>query len=209
MWVCPLLTFSRQSTSSIGSPGSSVERTGTESFTGRPCEALGFGLDETSVGTAMSKIGLPEDLLLDLLAMFPAGQVLHSSDDFFSRLKGYFPNAESFLFLPLWDWNRSRWLASTLLWSIEGGRFNRDDIHYLQLFGNSIVAAVAQVDSSANKKAKLDFMSSISHELRSPLHGVLGNIELLQSTELQPSQLEMVNMVQTCSSTLLDTMNYL
>lgn len=157
----------------------------------------------------MSTIGLPEDLLLDLVSMFPAGQVLHSSDDVFSRLKACFPKAESFLFLPVWDWNRSRWLASTLLWSIEGGRFNRDDIQYLQLFGNSIVAAVAQVDFSVNKKAKLDFMSSISHELRSPLHGVLGNIELLQSTDLQPSQLEMVKMAQTCSSTLLDTMNYL
>lgn len=207
--VCSMLTFSRHSMCSVASAGSPPERTGAESSTGRSCEALGFGLDETSGGTGMSTIGLPEDLLFDLLAMFPAGQVLHNSDDAFSRLQGYFPNAESFLFLPLWDWNRSRWLASTLLWSTEGGRFNRDDIQYLRLFGNSIVAAVAQVDSSVNKKAKLDFMSSISHELRSPLHGVLGNIELLQSTDLHPSQQEMVKMVQTCSSTLLDTMNYL
>lgn len=148
-----------------------------------------------------------------MTARFPSGQVLQypecTGDDLFFRLKDYFPDAESFLFLPLWDWNRSRWLAASLLWSVERGRFTPEDLHYLRVLGKSIIAEIAHIDSVVNEKAKSDFVSSISHELRSPLHGVLANTELLQSTDLQPSQRDMVKMVQTCGSTLLDTMNYL
>lgn len=152
-------------------------------------------------------------MLSDITTRFPSGQVLQCSqntgDDLFSRLKGYFPDAESFLFLPLWDWNRSCWLAASLLWSTEPGRFAPEDLHHLKIFGNSIIAEIAQIDSVLNEKAKSDFVSSISHELRSPLHGVLASTELLQSTDLQPSQQDMVKMIQTCGTTLLDTMNYL
>lgn len=79
----------------------------------------------------------------------------------------------------------------------------------MKIFGNSIIAEIAHIDSVLNEKAKSDFVSSISHEIRSPLHGVLANTELLQSTDLQPSQQDMVKMIQTCGATLLDTMNYL
>ncbi|KAL3495026.1 CheY-like superfamily [Aspergillus germanicus] len=49
----------------------------------------------------------------------------------------------------------------------------------------------------------------MSHELRSPLHGVLVNAELLQSTELDPAQRDMVTTVETCGEMLLDSLNYL
>ncbi|CAD0022867.1 unnamed protein product [Aureobasidium pullulans] len=56
---------------------------------------------------------------------------------------------------------------------------------------------------------KSDFVSSISHELRSPLHGALAAVEFLQETKLDDTQAELVEMVQTCASTLLDTLNHL
>lgn len=46
-----------------------------------------------------------------------------------------------------------------------------------------------------------------SHELRSPLHGVLAAAEMMQSTELTPYQSSMMETIDACGRTLLDTMN--
>jgi signal transduction histidine kinase len=54
------------------------------------------------------------------------------------------------------------------------------DLSYLAAFGNSIMAEVARLDTIAADRAKSDFISSISHELRSPLHGILTSVEFLQ-----------------------------
>jgi signal transduction histidine kinase len=58
-------------------------------------------------------------------------------------------------------------------------------------------------------RAKSDLLNSISHELRSPLHGILGSIECLESTDLDPMQHGLVETVDTCGRTLLDTINHL
>lgn len=51
-------------------------------------------------------------------------------------------------------------------------------------------------------------MSSISHELRSPLHGVLASTELLQDSSLDTAQADMVNTIESCGRTLLDTIDH-
>lgn len=79
----------------------------------------------------------------------------------------------------------------------------------MKFFGDTIISKLARDNSKAKEDAKSDLISCISHELRSPLRGVLASTELLQSTSLQPAQQEMVEMVETCGSTLLDTMNHL
>ena len=61
----------------------------------------------------------------------------------------------------------------------------------------------------AADRAKSDFISSISHELRSPLHGVLGTVELLQETATTFTQRGLVETVYSCGRTLLDTLNHL
>jgi hypothetical protein len=69
-------------------------------------------------------------------------------------------------------------------------------------------------DPTANSTAtvveaiKSDFVSSLSHELRSPLHGCLAAAELLRETTLDVTQTDLVTMVQACSSTLLYTLNH-
>lgn len=126
-----------------------------------------------------------------------------------SHLTSHFTGARSILFLPLWDWNKPGWLAVCLLWSGNRGRLTSKELNYMKLFGNTIISNLARNDSKAKEDAKSDLISSISHELRSPLHGVLASTELLQSSCLQPAQQEMVEMVETCGTTLLDTMNHL
>ncbi|RAK95364.1 hybrid sensor histidine kinase/response regulator [Aspergillus ibericus CBS 121593] len=126
------------------------------------------------------------------------------------RLRQHLPEAYCVLFYPLWDWNRSRWLAGTLVWTHASDRaLGVDELHYFKVFGDSIISEVARLDWASTQQSKSDFISSVSHELRSPLHGILASAELLQTTPLHSSQAHWMNMVKSCGLTLLDTLNHL
>jgi signal transduction histidine kinase len=65
------------------------------------------------------------------------------------------------------------------------------------------------LEVSALSKAKSDFISSISHELRSPLHGILAGVEILRDTMNLESEISMLDSIDACGSLLLDTINHL
>ncbi|KAI5197937.1 hypothetical protein AUEXF2481DRAFT_44489 [Aureobasidium subglaciale EXF-2481] len=65
------------------------------------------------------------------------------------------------------------------------------------------------LDIASTRAIELRLVSSISHELRSPLHGALAAIEFLQDTPLDDNQSDLAYMVQACATTLLDTLNHL
>lgn len=52
-------------------------------------------------------------------------------------------------------------------------------------------------------------LTSYPLRLRSPLHGCLAAVEFLQDTKLDDTQAELIEMIQSCASTLLDTLNHL
>jgi signal transduction histidine kinase len=91
------------------------------------------------------------------------------------------PGARSVVLFPLWDSHRERWFAGSFAWTTRSTRVltRTEDLSYLVAFGNSIMADVARLDVIAVDRAKSDFISSISHELRSPLHGILASVEFL------------------------------
>jgi len=62
---------------------------------------------------------------------------------------------------------------------------------------------ISRLDALIANKMKSDFISSISHEFRSPLHGILASAEFLRDSKLNPSQLEFICTIQNCSGTLL------
>jgi two-component system, sensor histidine kinase RpfC len=51
--------------------------------------------------------------------------------------------------------------------------------------------------------AKSRFLANMSHEFRSPLNGIIGMAELLNSTRLAPEQREAADVIQTSAQTLL------
>jgi signal transduction histidine kinase len=60
---------------------------------------------------------------------------------------------------------------------------------------------------SANK-AKSDFLSNMTHELRTPLCGIIGFTDLLETeTKLNETQTEFVHMLKSSAKTLLDLVN--
>lgn len=147
---------------------------------------------------------------LSLASTTPRRPESSRSQDDENLLKDAFPNARSLVLYPLWDAHRDRWYAGAIIWSSDPMRVftSEQELSYLAAFSNSIMAEVARLDVKLADAAKGDFISSISHELRSPLHGILGSCELLKDTHIDNFQTSMAQTIETCGKTLLDTINH-
>ncbi|KAL9949505.1 hypothetical protein ACHAQF_003202 [Verticillium nonalfalfae] len=182
--------------------------------------------------------GLPEATLQRLIRRHPRGHVF-SADEFgpidehygpgkpcpsgrrasadsigltddVSRLFSALPAAKYIIFLPLWHFQRECWYAAALGWVADPTRaIEVADISLVSAFGNSVMAEVSRWEALAASRAKSNFVSSISHELRSPLHGVLASSELLREGISDPSLKPALDMLDSCGNTLLDTFNHL
>ncbi|KAL0261314.1 hypothetical protein SLS55_005011 [Diplodia seriata] len=126
------------------------------------------------------------------------------------QLLSIVPQACSVLFLPLWDYTKGTWYAAAVGWTTDPSRsFEETDMTYISAFSNSVMAEVARLDALVTSTAKGDFISSISHEFRSPLHGIMATTELLEDVSQDPDQRQLTGMIRSCASTLIDTTNHL
>ncbi|KAK6605722.1 hsp90-like protein [Botrytis cinerea] len=121
-----------------------------------------------------------------------------------------FHNARQIMFLPLWDSAGERWYSGLFVWSQSAVPVFtvNNEISYLSAFTNSVMMEISRLDALISNKMKSDFISSISHEFRSPLHGILASADFLRESNLDISQTEFVSTIQNCSGTLLDTINH-
>lgn len=77
-------------------------------------------------------------------------------------------------------------------------------------FTNSIMAEVGRISATITSQLKEDFVSSVSHELRSPLHGVLASVEFLyEDGNLSHVQADNVSTIQACGTMLLETIDHI
>ncbi|KAF2085461.1 hypothetical protein K490DRAFT_46548 [Saccharata proteae CBS 121410] len=120
------------------------------------------------------------------------------------------PGARSIALLPLWDYQRERWFAGCICWSTQPNRVLSPhvDLLYLQAFGNSIMTDLSRLDAITADRSKTTFVASISHELRCPLHGILGGIQFLHDTKVDSFQAAMLDSITVCGKTLLDTIDH-
>ena len=167
--------------------------------------------DTSSSGSGMEQPGPLEDLGQDIDASHKT-QPQHTKPkkSRLLSLRKLSPDAQSFVILPLWDFERHRWFTCCICWSAAArtGVDLEGDLQYLRVFGNSIMMALCHLDAAFTNRAKQSFVASISHELRSPLHGILGALELLYDTDLSRFQHEMVDSISSCGRTLLDTLEH-
>ncbi|KAB2573424.1 Sensor histidine kinase AruS [Lasiodiplodia theobromae] len=211
----------------LGSPDSTIDDDAPAS-----CKILGFADGDASssrAGTSPKSdyLTLAESDLKRLLNQNPHGKIFafnsgaaESSHEETSRRQGrrrkfsaaaailaVAQDARSAAVVPLWDYQRQRWLAGCLCWTTDARRVlsHGNDLLYLRTFGNSVMTELSRLDALSVDRAKSTFIESISHELRSPLHGILGGIEYLRGTELDAAQSGIVASIGVCGRTLLDT----
>ncbi|EPS35025.1 hypothetical protein PDE_09990 [Penicillium oxalicum 114-2] len=122
-------------------------------------------------------------------------------------LEKYFPNGSRIIFSPLWDTLNSRWFGACFCWSSAETRVfsTHVDLGGLIGFGSSLMVEHSRIRSQESAVKKGDFISTISHEMRSPLHGILGANELLSEHIRSEFGLRLLDTIRACGQTLLDT----
>lgn len=178
---------------------------------------------------------LPEDMLQHLLHRYPRGKIwtfdatgrLVEGDGASAvgikpsrnrkrqaeadLLAQYFPNVRQLLLAPLWDPSTAEWSGGCFCFSTTVRQiFSMDaELSFLMTFGNSVMAEANRLAYIAAERQKGDFIGSISHELRSPLHGILASAEFLADTEFDTFQNSLIDTISSCGRTLLDTVNHI
>jgi signal transduction histidine kinase len=125
------------------------------------------------------------------------------------HLLASFPGSRQIFFVPLYD-STSGCFIGSFAWSTSATRIFSVENHlgYLIAFGHSLMSEVTRLNTLSADHAKGDFISNVSHELRSPLHGVLASVEFLADTTLDGFQRNLVETVDICGRTLLDTIEH-
>ncbi|KAK4999033.1 hypothetical protein LTR66_001841 [Elasticomyces elasticus] len=128
-----------------------------------------------------------------------------------AAIQNLLPGVRSLAVVGLWDAHKERWFAGSIVWTYDPARVLsfRADLNYLGAFGDVIMAEIGRLAAQTEAKAKTTFISSISHELRSPLHGILGSVEYLQGKDAQEQREEMIHIIDVCGKTLLDIIDHL
>lgn len=121
-------------------------------------------------------------------------------------LFSHFPGAVEIILVPLWNTHLGRW-SVCLVYTLSSERNLTFEIDYLfcRAFCNCVKAEIDRCAVELSNQQKGVFIGSVSHELRSPLHGILASCELIQETEMSPFQTSLIDTTESCAHTLLDT----
>ncbi|XPS76378.1 hypothetical protein M3J09_008431 [Ascochyta lentis] len=123
-------------------------------------------------------------------------------------VRAHFPKARQIIFIPLWDSTTSRPTAC-FVYNCSAYRNFSHLLEFLHCitFNSCVDTELMRMANLKANEQKSDFIGSISHELRSPLHGILASCEFLQDTTCTTFQKSLVNTAEGCARTLLDTVN--
>lgn len=126
-------------------------------------------------------------------------------------LQSAFPGCRSIAVYGVWDFTRKRWSVVGLYWSFDPlTHITREtEMPFVTAFCDIVVAESKRREVMGSDKAKSDFISSVSHELRSPLHGILGSCEMLSEQSLGSPISSLVEQIDSCGHTLLEIIDHL
>ncbi|EWY79434.1 hypothetical protein FOYG_17414 [Fusarium oxysporum NRRL 32931] len=122
-----------------------------------------------------------------------------------------FPEAQNIAFIPIWDPVKGVLSIGGFVWSKASRRRldKQSELPFFRAIGILAASEAFQTETMAAERAKSDVLSSISHELRSPIHGITLGLELLNDSGLSLAQQNIAHLIGTCCHTLLDTTEHL
>ena len=122
-----------------------------------------------------------------------------------------FAGARCVIFVPVWDQVRKRWRAGCFAYTFDKTLFftTKGDLSYLFAFATLAMSEIASHETNLANQAQSDVLGSLSHELRSPLHGIILGVEFLSDTSLSVFQGNLLHILETCGRTLSDTIDHL
>ncbi|KAJ4350328.1 uncharacterized protein N0V89_008949 [Didymosphaeria variabile] len=172
---------------------------------------------------------LPEALVERLLELFPQGAVFHIAaesseviaatvvqdaavlvnDVVFTELSKAFPNVEQMILMPLWEAHHERTVGAVLGFANRQSNvyLSTTDLSSMSAFCTTTMTQVRRLEVQAIDQIKSDFLGSVSHEMRTPLHGILSSLELLADTPYNEYQRDLLKMAQYSGSSLLETID--
>ena len=126
-------------------------------------------------------------------------------------LRRAFPNVRQLMFVPNWNAETSDWTSGCFVWSRNETHVltSSTELSFLNSFTKTVMVELSRLDTMLADRQKGDFIGSISHELRSPLHGILASAEFLIETANTSFQRNLISTVDSCGRTLLDSINHL
>ena len=111
---------------------------------------------------------------------------------------------------PIFDVDGSPALIIVLTSDLPGFQFDPADRNFIEGVGAVAVGALVRQRAVQADQAKLSFVSQISHELRTPIHGVVSQVELIREFS-SPSQLitlsPFLDVADICLESLRDVLD--
>jgi hypothetical protein len=96
-------------------------------------------------------------------------------------IQSIFPGIRSLVFLGMWDPHQERWFGASVAVSYSSMRIFsvQSELSYIAAFCDVVLAEIWRLEAQELGRSKNDFVSSISHELRSPLGTIYQTIHSL------------------------------
>ena len=162
----------------------------------------------------------------NIIEMFPHGAVLQHLDhnwlmsnskesqtlldsEFIAALDRCFQGSQQLLVMPLFDVLHNRTAAICVGWLSDYKRVysERSDLPFISAFCMSTMSEVLRIETQMLERVKSDFLGSVSHEMKTPLHQTLGSLELLLQTNCSDEQYDFAVNARFGATQLLETID--